>query len=955
VGYLFSLSNQIVRSKQLSKNLSFTRKTLAQAIKHAMVFSTIALGISVHAQAAEQASNNADAKQKTVLKSVKVSAAAEKAPYESGNTDIPRTEDDVQPYKIIERDVIERSGATSVEELLQQQLTMSASTPSESGADGFSGGASKINLRGLGASQTLVLINGRRTAGVGNRSASEVTDQPNLNNIPLAAIERIEVLPTSAAAIYGSGAIGGVVNVILRRDYVGTELNLRYGDRFDGNQVTKTANLVTGFSLEDGRTQVLISAQKQDADALLSKDSDYREQGRALILKNNPSSIYGTNNGRPVATPHGSLVNIRTVDGSALFNDGGSSFTHIPKGYQGWKIDGLDPLKANLGTYNLDLAGNDLVGNFAGDVPLIPAIESEALSVSINRDMTDNLNVFIDAGFNKQEAEGVGTYFTTNTLTLAANSVNNPFGKAVTVTIPIRMEDLGIRAKSFGETEAKTAAAGFTYKLPHDWIISADHSWSKSWVRAQYQRQFGSTTVAQAVNAGTIDVLRDTTSFATDITPYANFPVTWTEAELNDTTLRGTGTIGNWYAGKITLATGIEHRTIESAGVPDYTSPPPPPVLREQTTDSIYAELNTPFISPEMQLAWAHLLDVQVALRHERFDVKTSNAEFDATTPTVGFRFAPSKQLTLRASYSEGFVAPSYSQLAEPTLSATLATVTDPARGNEQNTQVATLSGGNPELTPEESKSTNIGWVFTPDFAPALRWSLDYYHIKKDNNITNLSAQQILADESTYGYRVTRAPASDGFNVGPITQIYTGPTNALSLETKGFDTSISYVINTDEFGSFTLSSGYTYVEEYLQQAALGAALIDHVNIPARNGNSAPLSHRANASIQWFINDDLNLGWSTQYYGAYDLDPASVAAVLNQGSDRISSQIYHDIYVRTALFPSVVKSAINGDAELTVGVKNIFDKKSIDMTQTYYYSRFNDPRLRQFYVNLKVSF
>ena len=117
-----------------------------------------------------------------------------------------------------------------------------------------------------------------------------------------------------------------------------------------------------------------------------------------------------------------------------------------------------------------------------------------------------------------------------------------------------------------------------------------------------------------------------------------------------------------------------------------------------------------------------------------------------------------------------------------------------------------------------------------------------------------------------------------------------------------------------------MSSGYTYVEEYLQQAALGAALIDHVNIPARNGNNAPLSHRANASIQWFINDDLNLGWSTQYYGAYDLDPASVAAVLNQGSDRISSQIYHDLYVRTALFPSVVKSAIKGDAELTLGVK-----------------------------------
>ncbi len=945
-----------ISNYSLRRNVNAKSKTKPALLKNILWAAILTTSFCANSHAAENVQQENVEMQKTgKLSAVKVTADAEAAPYESGNTDIKRTEDDVQPYKIINRDVIENSGATSVEELLQQQLTMSASTPAESGADGFSGGASKINLRGLGASQTLVLINGRRVAGVGNRSVSEVTDQPNLNNIPLAAIERIEVLPTSAAAIYGSGAIGGVVNVILRRDYVGTEVNLRYGDRFDSNQATKTASLVTGFALEEGRTQVLISAQKQDADALLSKDSDYREKGRALILKNNPNAIYGTTNGRPVEVPHGGLVNIRTVDGSSLFDDGGSSFTHIPKGYQGWKIDGLEPLKAHQGTYNLDLAGDDLVGGFAGDVPLIPAIESEAASVSINRNMTDNLNVFIDAGFNKQEAEGVGTYFTTNRLTLAANSANNPFKKAVIVTVPIRMEDLGIRAKSFADTETKTAATGFTYKLPHDWVISADHSWSKSSVTAQYQRQFGSATVAQAVNAGKIDVLRDTTSFITDITPYANFPVTWTEAELNDTTLRGTGSIGNWYAGKITLATGVEHRAIESAGVPDYTSPPPPPTLREQTTDSLYAELNTPFISPEMQLPWAHLLDVQIAVRQERFDVKTSNAKFDATTPTIGFRFAPSKQWTLRASYGEGFVAPNYSQLAEPTLSATLMTITDPKRGNEQNTEVAALTGGNPDLIPEESKSVNIGWVFTPDFAPDLRWSLDYYHIKKDNNISNLSAQQILADEATYGYRVTRASASDGFSVGRVTHIYTGPTNALSLETKGIDTSISYHVNTDAYGTVIMNLGYTYVDEYLQQAALGAAFIDHANIPSRNNNSAPLKHRASAAVQWIATDNTSFGWAAQYYGSYDLDPSGTAAILNQGSDQIDSQLYHDIYAKTVLFPATVSTAVDGDAELTLGIKNVFNKEVIDMSQTNYYSRFNDPRLRQFYVNLKLTF
>lgn len=954
----YSLSNRLICTNKTQKKFPFTHKKLVQVIKQSMLFSTFALSVCSYAQAEGKAANNEHEKQKTVLSAVKVSAAAETIAYESGNTDIPRSIDDAQPYVVIDRDVIERSGATSIEELLQKQLTMSASSPSisEAGANGFSGGASKINLRGLGASQTLVLINGRRTAGVGSRSTSEVTDQPNLNNIPLAAIERIEILPTSAAAIYGSGALGGVVNVILRRDYIGTEVNVRYGDRFDGNQATKTASLVTGFALEEGRTQVLFTAQKQDADALFSKDSNYRQAGRARILNNNPNFFYGMNGANAINPPSGALVNIRTVDGSSLFNDGGSSFTHIPKGYQGWQVEGLDALKANLGTYNLDLA-EGAVGLWSGEVPFFPAIESEALSVSVNRDMTDKLNVFIDAGYNSQEAEGIGTYYGTNTITLAANPKINPFGKAVKITYPVRMEDLGIRGKSFGETETQSAAAGFTYKLPHDWIISADHSWSKSRVESQYQRQFGTPSLSQAINNGTVNILRDTTSFATDVTTYANFPITWTEAELNDTTLRGTGTVASWYAGKITLATGIEHRAIESAGVPDYTSPPPLPTLREQSTDSLYAELNTPFISPEMALAWAHLFDVQMAIRHERFDVKTSNAKFDATSPTVGFRFAPDKQVMLRASYSEGFVAPSYSQLAEPSLSANLLTVTDPSRGNEVNTEVAIVSGGNPLLEPESSNSTNVGLVITPDFAPELRWSIDYYHIKKDNNISNLSAQQILANEDIYRSRVTRetAASNDPFGVGKVTKIYTGPTNVLNMETKGIDTSLSYSLTTKDTGSFLLNAGYTYVDKYLQQAVLGAVAIDHANIPSRNENGAPLKHRASASAQWMVTDDLSLGWAAQYYGAYNLDPANVAAVLNQGSGKIDSQIYHDIYLRTALFPSVVSSAIDGDAELTFGVKNAFDKKSFDMSQTNYYSRFNDPRLRQFYVNLKVSF
>lgn len=156
--------------------------------------------------------------------------------------------------------MIERSGATTITELLSKVLPMSTSTNNSSY---FTASSSQINLRGLGASQTLVLINGRRSAGTGNRGTSESTDQPNLNNIPLAAIERIEVLPTSAAAIYGSGAVGGVINVILRKDYAGTQVDLRYADTTDNKQPVSSINVVSGFALEEGRTHVMMTASKK--------------------------------------------------------------------------------------------------------------------------------------------------------------------------------------------------------------------------------------------------------------------------------------------------------------------------------------------------------------------------------------------------------------------------------------------------------------------------------------------------------------------------------------------------------------------------------------------------------------------------------------------------------------------------------------------------------------------
>src|SRR6266853_1427642 len=186
------------------------------------------------------------------------------------NVDVKRTEDDVQPYYILDSKQIQQSGATNVEEFLKQRLTMNTTIRSNSQAyPGFSiaGSTSSVNLRGLGSNETLILINGRRSAGV---SIQGTTNQPDINGIPLSAIERIEVLPSSASAIYGGAAVGGVVNIILKKNFKGGEFNATYENTTQSNAPLRSVNATYGVSLGDGKTRVMVTGHYSDGEILLT-------------------------------------------------------------------------------------------------------------------------------------------------------------------------------------------------------------------------------------------------------------------------------------------------------------------------------------------------------------------------------------------------------------------------------------------------------------------------------------------------------------------------------------------------------------------------------------------------------------------------------------------------------------------------------------------------------------
>jgi len=877
----------------------------------------------------------------------------ERTAYE-GNMDLLRTEYDVQPYSIIGRETITRSGATTVEDLLKQQLTMStAFSSSAQSATGYGGSASSFSLRGMSSAETLVLINGRRVAGVGRSASTEAGDQPDLNGIPLAAIERIEVLPASASAIYGASAVGGVINVVMRREYSGHEFNSRFEITDDRHAPIETFNWTSSFQFEGGRTSLLISAQYQDTRALYGHQRDFQRKGRQQILENDPEALY-VPAGTAANAPWGALVNIRSRNGSPLFGPGSSHFTHIPVGYRGWQIDGLQPLIDNQGTYNLDLA-RGMASGFTSDVELMAASRSKSVNVNGSREMTEKLKVFFDGGYSHSEQNPYDSWYGARVIRLYADSPSNPFGQEVSITYPVRQTDRNQTSEVNTTIRGERAALGFEYELPRNWRVVGNYSWSHSVNHHQYQTLYGSPSRDEAARSGELDVLRDTTSFPTLIDQYSGMLHRITNSWSSDSTLRAAGGLGDWwYGGDITLASGIEHRELRSSEVAGSSiNLHPAPRYRRQQVDSFYTEATVPLIASHQRRRWLHSAELQLAARHERFNVETAGNKYDTTVPTFGVRVLPVREFILRASYGRGFRTPTYAQLALPTLSTSVATVNDPKRGGE-TVDVFYLMGGNRDIVPETSRNLNIGVVWSPERIRGLRLSADWYRIEKSNNITRPASQALLDEEDLYPDRVTRAPTDPSdpyYPFGPVIQLNRQSINMLKMETSGIDLGARYRWQAGNFGDVDVSANATLSDYYRTQTSITSGMIERRGVASASG---PLNQRINGSLVW-TRGAWTCGWSTQYYSRYRINPTSTTSIRRQGGPTVASQIYHDVFVRYRVSARGRHRAFEG-LELTLGAKNVLDKRpSTDMSRSYYYSTFGDPRLRRLYANVKKTF
>jgi iron complex outermembrane recepter protein len=919
------------------------------------------------------------------------------------NVDIPRTINDVQPYYIFDSETIEDSGASNVEDFLKQRLTMNTEVQSNNqlyGPTGYGphggnplGNTSSIDLRGLGTNETLVLVDGHRVAGVNIQGTSE---QPDVNGIPLAAIDRIEILPSSASAIYGGSAVGGVVNIILKKNYNGGDLRYSYENVSRGSAPIDTVDGTYGFSAEGGKTHVMISAHYSDAQPLLLQDRQgLVEQGINTILQNQPSVLlnpYGPFQG-------GNLPNIASASYDANGNpipltlrNGdplNSTFASICPGISASSLTlTLNKcLLANAGKYNFALSPG--VGSYGLQQPLGYSQRVESALLTARRDMTPWLEAFVEISVERNDGSSVYNPISDNAYYVSSSSPVNPFQQNVVLTIPSQLS-----APLIANSTNRGMTLGLTAHLPKNWTIEGDYTWSQN----RFENLFSVVDndaligdpnvippVAGVIGSGLLNPFVDTAAYPLKLRPYLVPQTYGSSSSLNDVALRGTGSIFQLPWGSQTLTIALEHRTegfptsteSQTYAISTYNDNSNIYFGQSQSTDSVYAETTVPLITNTNSIPGIRLLEVQLADRVERYTVDAgtsseyelpgaaaygfpgpthtyfpsldaagqdpvprSTSEYTSNNTTFGARYKPIDSITVRASIGTAFLPPTYTQLLpNPQVNPGGDFITDPKTGAMYSVNV--IGGGNSGLQPEHDKNKDIGIIFQPaDGAlAALRLNLEYYNIVQYDAIVQLNGNEILSDPA-FASRVTRSSLT-----GQITQINESLVNATEYQTNGWDLSADYRLSTP-VGTFELVGASTLIEHERRQYSVNAPSYDYVGLVDAGGE---VKTKSNGTLIW-RNQNWKLGWTTTWFDSYQAGNSQA-----QGSSRVPSQIYHDLIASYSFGQR--SGSILSNMMIQFGIKNIFNAAPPfdENFAPFYVSPIGSLLMRDFRLTIRKSF
>ncbi|MDB6095327.1 MAG: hypothetical protein JWM32_2889 [Verrucomicrobia bacterium] len=888
------------------------------------------------------------------------------------NMDKPRSRDDTQPYIVLNREQIQRSGDSNVADFLRNTLTATPSGADTTTQNGVQiGNNSLVNLRGLGSDQTLILIDGRRAATI---SFAGAQIQPDLNAIPLSAIERIEVLPTTASGIYGGSATGGVINVILRRDYNGVTLSPGFETAYKGDAFRERISLLAGMNL-GAKTHFSLTAGYSHSDDFNADQRTLIERARAQIFGRNPALV-----GSPsVVPPLSSTTNIRSLNPaeSLVLKSGtnlNSAATFVPKGYRGMSTDNGAAFVANRGRYNLELAPTAQLSSLGGGgkQSLLAGTTTKSLIGSLRQTFSPKVEGFAEWNWSSNRSL-FNTSSASSTFVVLATSPVNPFNQTIIVTTPVGGTDQDYSS----EIISQRISFGLIFQLPGTWKGEMDFLDSRNRLTTRSPSSLGASdstgnNAASAVSSGKINVFQDVGQ-TPDFSPYLLSRPTSspTRSSMNEGSVRVSGALpGAMSAATLSFAATLRNEDFDTT---QQTTTLFPGFDYAQTyygghqrSGSVYAEARVPLVSQEKRLSMVESLEIQLALRADQHRIvgngvsdsftpvnaRRTERDLSSVNPTIGLAYKPVSDLMLRASVGTGFLPPTSAQLVPNlpnAISGSQFNLTDQLRGNEVLGDITHTAGGNPDLKAERSRSMSVGTVLTPKAVPGLRISVDYTRIRKNDEIDQILGldAQSLGDLISYApSRVTRGAPGGGYSVGPITAIDATLINVAQSKVDAYDIGIEYRRTTAR-GNLTVWSNATCQPQNWQQITKSLPPIENA------GKLISLRWKGNAGVAWEAGS-FSASGTARYFDGYALGAPNLIAL--QGSERIPSQAYFDV-AGSYRWPSTGGPGRHPEWNFTLGIKNIFNQRPpIDVSNTQgLYSYVGDPRGGVIYLKANVSF
>jgi iron complex outermembrane recepter protein len=814
------------------------------------------------------------------------------------------------PVNTYTRADIEQSGQPTLERFLSS-LNEASVSPGEGGF-GATTGQGSVQLRGLPLGSTLVLINGRRIQAVGSSSA----DFFNLDLIPMAAVERIEIVPVGSSAVYGGDALAGVVNVILKKSIDGGAMDARLGT---GKGIgDASVSLATGGRDADGSFLLLGSYSKSTplttAERDFFNDGDYRR--------------FGGVDARTRSCTPGTVSSTTTANLPGL----NSSFAGIPQTTSGQPLT-ISNFAATAGQANLC---NPLAnGNGTG---LVYGKEDFALHATGERHFAGAWSVFGELSFTNDRLHAKESGLQLNDVVVPANNPYNPFGAPVQVTARLGLENgaEGI----VRNTNFTRALAGLRADLGSGWDLEA----SLSITRDDGERRLTNNSV----NAAALDAALGASTTAAALNPFTSGRAAsgdvlgsiWSDSirESHGRKEQGSafvrGPLMELPAGKVDAIAGVEvaHDRYQTA------SPGLFDILDSRASRAVYGEIRVPLLrgTAPAGTGW-DLAALTVAGRRDMY------SDFGgANTYQAGVELRPVRTVLLRASAATSFKPPTLLETSVDDISFTseLFGLVDPTRAGAAIVGAQVLRATNPDLKPEKGRAYSFGAVWEPESASGTRLGVTAWRVRINGLISLLWPQVTLDNEALFPGFVTRAPSVGGVP-GDVTRVLYSEVNFGSVETSGTDMEISHSWKASG-GKWTVAGGATRTSKYDVAITPGAPVEHRLGRRALDFWAPKWKGRVSAALDegaW------SLGLTSRYLGAYrDMEP----------SDRkLGNFWFHDLTGTLDLKRLGLGFGSVSAAKLSLGIVNLANRLP-EFVETFPYYDVTQGDWRGRYASLRLS-